>query len=126
MDSQNKVHPAASSFEASGKTGRHEGTCADCKRPALLSIFRRDGLCNNCRIARDVEAVKRVADEQTKRVQRAITPDAEVQRVEELHLPASLAEAIAPPVAETVIYCESCGRHRVAEKGQQCPICSAS
>lgn len=94
---QNKVHPSGDNASAQ----HHE--CADCGRRALLAIFRNEGLCNNCQIARDVEVVKRVA--------------------------AGLAQQPTKPhdiplPQETVIYCDSCARHVVAEQGQVCPYCA--
>lgn len=89
--------------------------CVDCGRTANLSIFRNEGVCHICRTKRDVETVKRVADQQTghsNREKRAL------RSVQALAMP----DRDITPI-EQIVWCNRCARHTVAEVGQECPHC---
>lgn len=110
---EDKQHPANKPQQV------HE--CLDCGRTAVLTIFRNEGLCNNCRISRDVETVKRVADQQAHLrgelvEQRAFSRNR--LKVEDIDI-----EEIVPK--EEVVWCVRCLRHVVAEQHQECPHCQS-
>lgn len=119
---EDKRHPADKPVQ------RHE--CADCGRIADLAIFRNEGLCHGCRTKRDVEVVKRVADRQRDfsidTGPSVNTPESmergEVRATISLRSRTIAVEDVTP--IEQIVYCRRCGRHTVAEVGQDCPHCS--
>lgn len=112
MAREDKRHPADSPAQV------HE--CADCGRTSVLTIFRNEGLCHNCKTKRDIVTVQNVADK--------ISPHrgmrAEVVENKVIDL-ASYEERTEQVVAkETIIWCDTCARHVVAEQGQDCAYCN--